>query len=140
MWIKLTEDLLRTHLSAPEKQALETAAVDTSKILNDEIRNWTEAWRGRLRKSHTIDKRKDYVPSELVQFILIHVRYSSFTRLPQMETLLDYLRQKEWDRANRIFDDPDMIDIEEPEEEWAEDSNTSPKIDVSPRHYFLDEY
>ena len=140
MWIKLTEDELRTHLSAPEKQALETAAVDTSKILTDEIHNWTEAWRGRLRKSHSIDKRKDYVPSELLQFILIHVRYSSFTRLPQMETLLDYLRQKEWDRANRIFDDPDAIEIEDPKPEYIEENPQTPVIEVNPRNFSLDTY
>lgn len=139
MWIKVTEDELRTHLSAPERQALASAAVDTSKILNDEIHNWTEAWRGRLRKNHVIDKRKDYVPSELLQFVLIHIRYSSFTRLPQMESLLDYLRQKEWDRANRIFDDPDLISWEDPEQPEEDDTNGA-IVDVPPRNYALDTY
>lgn len=142
MWIHLTPSLLRTHLADPEIQALETAATtaDVANILNEEVHNVAEAWRGRLRKGIRIDKRTDFVPSELLQFILIHVRYASFTRLPNMETLLDKLRQKEWDRANKIFDDPFYIDIEEPEEEYAEESSTGPIVHVDRTNYRLDVY
>ena len=139
MWIELTPELLRTHLAEPEIQALETAATtaDVDNILKEETHNIAESWRGRLRKGIAIDKRTDYVPSELLTFILIHVRYASYTRLPNMETLLDKLRQEEWRRANKIFDDPSLIDIQEPEEEWIEDPK-GPTIFVSPRNFNLD--
>ena len=139
MWIKLTPDLLRTHLAEPEIQALETAATtsDVENILNEETHNIAESWRGRLRKGHSIDKRTDYVPSELLTFILIHVRFSSYTRLPNMESL-DDLRRDEWRRANEIFDDPFNIDIQDPEEEYIELSSTDPIIEVNPKNYFLD--
>ena len=140
MWQKLTPDLLRTHLAEPEITALETAATtsDVDSILAEEAHNVAASWRGRIKKEHSIDKRADYVPSELLQFILIHVRYASFTRLPNMETLLDKLRQEEWRRANAIFDDPFKIDIEDPEEEYIEVSSIGPIVEVDPRNYRLD--
>lgn len=142
MWLKLTPELLRTHLAEPEIQALETAETtsDVANILAEETHNVAESWRGRIKKGHSIDRRKDYVPSELLQFILIHVRYASYTRLPQMETLLDKLRQEEWRRANQIFDDPFDIDIEDPEEEFIEESSTSPIVVVDRCNYRLDIY
>lgn len=140
MWIHLDPSLLRTHLADSEIQALETAATtsDVENILNEETHNVAESWRGRLRKGHSIDKRTDYVPSELLTFILMHVRYSSYTRLPNMETLLDDLRRDEWRRANEIFDDPFNIDIADPEEEFIEESSTGPVIEVDPRNFHLD--
>lgn len=142
MWLKLTPELLRTHLAQPEIAALETAETtdDVANILAEETHNIAESWRGRIKKGHSIDKRTDYVPSELLQFILIHVRCASYTRLPQMETLLDKLRQDEWRRANDIFDDPFKIDIAEPEEEYVEVSSTSPIVEVSRNNYRLDVY
>jgi len=139
MWLELNPSLLRTHLADSEILALETAATtaDVDNILKEETHNIAEAWRGRLKKGHPIDKRTDYVPSELLHFILIHVRYASFTRLPNMETLLDKLRQKEWDRANEIFDNPGRITIEDPEEEYIDDP-TPALMFVDPRNYWLD--
>lgn len=139
MWLKLTPDLLRTHLAEPEIAALETAATtaDVDNILAEETHNIAEAWRGRLRKGMAIDKRTDYVPSELLTFILVHVRFASYTRLPNMETLLDKLRQEEWRRANQIFDDPNLIDIEPPEEP---DDSFGPAFYVDPRNFKLDTY
>lgn len=121
MWIKLEPSLLKTHLAEPEIAALASVAkpVEVERILADECENVAEAWRGRLRKFIRIDKRKGFVPTELLVFILAHVRYSSFTRLPNMETLLDDLRVKEWEKAMDILDDPRKFDIEEPEEEEA---------------------
>ena len=121
MWIQLTPSLLKTHLAEAEIAALASVQkpFEVEKILADECHNVAEAWRGRLRQYHAIDRRADYVPSELMQFILAHLRYSSFTRLPNMETLLDDLRVKEWERANEIFDNPRKIDIEEPEDAEA---------------------
>ena len=136
MWLELNKDLLRTHLADSEIEALNTAAVETENILQEECHRWAEAWRGRLRKVMVIDRRDDYVPSELLTFILIHVRYSSFTRLPGMEPLLDRLRQREWDLANDLFDHPDKVAIEEPEE--PEEDDTDPMIVVDPRNFFLD--
>ena len=135
MWLKLTPELLKTHLADSEQEALNMTAVDSENILAQECHNIAEAWRGRLKKLTIIDKRTDYVPSELLQFILIHVRYASFTRLPQMESLLDKLRQEEWRRANQIFDDPTLIAIEEPEDP---DEESDPMIVVDPRNFFLD--
>ena len=139
MWLELNPSLLRTHLADSEILALETAATtaDVDNILKEETHNIAEAWRGRLKKGHVIDKRRDYVPSELLQFILIHVRYASFTRLPNMETLLDKLRQKEWDRANELFDHPEKVAIEDPEEEYIDDP-TPALMFVDPRNYWLD--
>lgn len=135
MWLKLTPELLKTHLADSEQEALNMTAVESENILAQECHNIAEAWRGRLKKLTIIDKRADYVPSELLQFILIHVRYASFTRLPQMESLLDKLRQEEWRRANQIFDDPTLIAIEEPEDP---DGESDPMIVVDPRNFFLD--
>lgn len=139
MWIELTPALLRTHLAEPEITALETAATtaDVDNILKEETHNIAEAWRGRLRRGMVIDARTDYVPSELLTFILIHVRYSSYTRLPNMESLLDKLRQEEWRRANKIFDDPFEIAIEEPEDPEPEHD---PWVVVNPNNYRLDLY
>lgn len=141
-WIKLSPDLLRTHLAEPEIIALETAATtaDVSNILAEETHIVAESWRGRLRKGHCIDKRTDYVPSELLVFILVHVRQRSYTRLPNMETLLDQIRRDEIRRADRIFDDPFLIDIEDPEEEFIEGSSTDPIIEVPRSNYRLDIY
>lgn len=135
MWLKLTPELLKTHLADSEQEALNMTAVESENILAQECHNIAEAWRGRLKKLTIIDKRADYIPSELLQFILIHVRYASFTRLPQMESLLDKLRQEEWRRANQIFDDPTLIAIEEPEDP---DEESDPMIVVDPRNFFLD--
>ena len=52
-----------------------------------------------------------------------------------MESLLDKLRQEEWRRANAIFDDPTLIEIEEPEEP---EDDTEPYIVVDPRNFFLE--
>lgn len=142
MWIELTPELLRTHLAEPEIIALDTAATtaDVESVLREEVHNVAESWRGRIKKGHSIDRRTDYVPSELLQFILIHVRQASFTRLPNMESLLDKLRQEEWRRANAIFDDPFNIEIGDPEEEYVEESSTSPIVEVNPNNYRLDTF
>lgn len=139
MWIHLDPSLLRTHLAEPEILALETAATtaDVSNILAEETHIVAEAWRGRLRKGMIIDARTDYVPSELLVFILVHVRQRSYTRLPNMETLLDQIRRDEIRRADRIFDDPFLISIEPPEEPEPE---PDPWVVVNPVNYQLDKF
>ena len=135
-WVKLDTDLLKTHLADSEQEALNTVAVEADNILQEECHHWAEAWRGRIKKYHVIDRREDYVPTQLLAFILIHVRYSSFTRLPGMETLLDKLRQREWEYANQVFENPDKVAIDEPEE--PEEDVNEPMVVVDPRNYFLD--
>lgn len=135
-WIHCTPDLLRTTLADSEISALNETAVESNQILQEECHNVCEAWRGRIKKFHSIDRREDFVPSQLLTFILVHIRYNSFTRLPQMESLLDKLRQEEWRRANAIFDDPELIEIDEPEE--PEESSNGPVIEVNPRNFILD--
>lgn len=134
-WLKLTPDLLRTHLADSEIAALDSTAVESDDILAQESHWVAEAWRGRLKKIAIIDKREDYVPSELLTFILVHVRQRSYTRLPAMEPLLTKLRQDEIRRADQIFDDPSLIEIEDPEEP---EDDTEPYIVVNPRNFFLD--
>lgn len=135
-WVKLDTDLLKTHLADSEQEALNTVAVDANDILQAECDHWAEAWRGRIKKYHTIDRRAGYVPTQLLAFILVHVRYSSFSRLPGMETLLDQIRRREWDAANDIFKNPELVAIDEPEE--PEEDESGPLIEVPPRNYFLD--
>lgn len=134
MWLELNPTLLKTHLADAEIAALATVAkpFDVDRILTDECRNVAEAWRGRIRKYHRIDKRDAYLPQELMQFALAHARYSCFTRLPNMETLLDDLRVKEWERANEIFDDPKKIDISDPEETEEESDGLMPYVFENP--------
>ena len=141
MWIKLTPELLKTHLAEQEIATLATVAkpFDVDLILTDECHNVAEAWRGRIRQYHSIDRRKDYIPSELLQFILAHLRYSSFTRLPNMESLLDDLRVEEWKRANEIFDNPKKINLEDPEESEEESNGLKPVVYPNPRLWRVEE-
>ncbi len=130
MWLKLEPKLLKTHLAAPEIAALATIAkpLDVDRILADECFNVAETWRGRLRKFVSIDARDGYVPSELLVFILAHLRYVSFTRLPNMETLLDELRVKEYEEAMDVLKDPRKWDISPPEEEEEEGNGLLPYV------------
>ncbi len=120
-WVELTPQLLKTHLAVAEVQALATVQVPITvdQILADECTNIANAWRGKIRLFHAIDKRANYVPESLLEYILIHLRYACYTRLPAMGELVDELRRREWDRANNIFDNlrKMAIDPVAPEEE-----------------------
>lgn len=142
MWILLDSNELRTHLTAPEIAALANVEVEeltdgqtnpeaVDAILQASCHNIAETWRGKLRTVTRVDRRTDYVPTELLQFILIQVRYTAYTRLPNMETLLDRLRQREWERANQVFDSLEDFYIEEPEEPEDEDPR-GPVVDLRP--------
>lgn len=133
MWVELTPELLKTHLAQTEIQQLNLIQVPISvdEILADECKNIANLWRGKIRLFHAIDKRANYVPESLLEYILIHVRYAAYTRLPQMGELLDELRRREWDRANQIFDNlrKQFVDnVEEGEEEI--NSNNNPVVIV----------
>ena len=148
MWIELNSNELRTHLAVPELSALETTEVEdledgqdnreaVEAILQAACHNIAETWRGRLRTVTQVDRRTDYIPTELLQYILVHVRYSAYTRLPNMETLLDRLRQREWERANQIFDNLEDFYIEPPDEPEDEDPR-APQFDLRPGYNRFD--
>lgn len=127
-WTALSPDLLKTHLAATEIAALSNVQVpfDVDRILTDECHNISEAWRSKIRLFHSVDKRDNYVPESLLEYILIHLRYACYTRLPAMGDLLDELRRREWERANEIFDNLRKMYIDEVEEgeEEVNASNT----------------
>lgn len=142
MWIRLDSNELRTHLAVPELAALadtEVEAVEAADreravdaILQAACHNIAENWRARLRTVCAVDRRTDYVPTELLQHILVHVRYAAYTRLPNMETLLDRLRQREWDRANQVYDNLESVAIEPPEEPETEEGPRAPVVSLRP--------
>ena len=127
-WTELTPSLLKTHLAATEIAALSNVQVpfDVDRILTDECTNIANAWRGKIRLFHSVDKRDNYVPESLLEYILIHVRYAAYTRLPAMGDLLDELRRREWERSNEVLDNIRkwFIDpVEEGEEEETVSGN-----------------
>ena len=127
-WVKLEAQLLRTHLAATEIAALANVQVpfDVDRILADECHNISEAWRSKIRLFHAVDKRSNYVPESLLEYILVQVRYSAYTRLPAMGDLLDDLRREEWRRSNEVLDNIRKWYIDEVEEgeEEVNASNT----------------
>lgn len=125
-WVELNPELLKTHLAVAEQNALATVQVsfDVDSILEDECKNIASAWRGKIRLFHSIDKRENYVPESVLEYILIHLRYACYTRLPAMGDLLDDLRRREWERSNEIFDNLRKMFIDEVEE-GEEETNTS---------------
>lgn len=126
-WVELNPTLLKTHLAVAEVQALATVQVPISvdEILADECKNIANLWRGKIRLFHSIDRRDNYVPESLLEYILITLRYACYTRLPQMGELLDELRRAEWNRANDVMDNIRKFAIDEvnPEEEESESTN-----------------
>lgn len=126
-WVELNPKLLKTHLAVAEVQALATVQVPISvdEILADECKNIANLWRGKIRLFHSIDRRDNYVPESLLEYILITLRYACYTRLPQMGELLDELRRAEWNRANDVMDNIRKFAIDEvnPEEEESESTN-----------------
>ena len=127
-WVELTPTLLKTHLAQAEIQALESIQVPFSvdEILQDECDNIANAWRSKIKLFHSVDKRNNYVPESLLEFILVALRYACYTRLPAMGDLLDELRRAEWNRANDVLDNLKkwFIDDVDPEEEETDNSNT----------------
>ena len=129
MWIDLTPDLLQSRVSAPEREALETAAKDPeqSGVLEDTAAMVAADWRAGLRRVCAPDKRPLRVPDELLLHILADFRYRAYTRLPGMGDLLDELRVKEWDRAVEVRDSLNKWTVAPPEAGRAEgDESGSP--------------
>lgn len=141
-WVELTPQLLKTHLAAAEIAALGSIQIpiDVDRILADECTNIANAWRGKIRLFHAIDKRENYVPESLLEYILIHLRYACYTRLPAMGDLLDDLRRREWERSNEIFDNLKKMFIDEVEEGEEEiNSSNTPVIIVNNSSWKFDE-
>lgn len=137
MWIKLDSELLKANLAESERNILNSIEIDTDveNILNETCDNIAEMWRGRLRSVKIpVDKREGYIPSEYLYFILVHVRYSAYTRLPAMGELLDELRRREWERANEIFDDPHKIKPKKPEEEEEPEDEAGDPVVIPNEH------
>lgn len=122
MWIELTPSLLKTQLAKDEITALSATQVpgNVEQILSDECTNIANAWRGKISLFHAVDKRNNYVPKSLLEFILVHLRYACYTRLPAMGELLDELRRAEWNRANDVMDNIRKFNIDEVEPEQEE--------------------
>lgn len=106
MWTELTPELLLKRVSAPERDALATAATDPTQLdtLADTAAMVAADWRAGLRRVCAPDRRERYVPTELFSHILADFRYRAFTRLPGMDQLLDPLRVEEWKRAMTVRD------------------------------------
>lgn len=143
MWIELTPQLLKTHLAAAEIAALGSIQIpiDVDRILADECTNISNMWRAKIRLFHAIDKRDNYVPESLLEFILIHLRYACYTRLPAMGELLDELRRAEWQRANDVLDNIRKFSIDpvEPEEE-EESTSGNPVVIIENQSWRFDNY
>ena len=142
-WIELTPQLLKTHLAATEIATLGSIQIpiDVDRILADECTNIANAWRSKIRLFHAIDKRENYVPESLLEYILIHLRYACYTRLPAMGELLDELRRREWERSNEIFDNLRKMFIDEVEEGEEEiNSSNTPVIIVNNSSWKFEEY
>lgn len=125
-WTQLTPELLKTHLAKDEIIALANIQVPTNvdAILTDECTNIANVWRGKIRLFHSVDKRTNYVPESLLEYILIQVRYAAYTRLPAMGELLDDLRRREWEKSFDVLENLRKWYVD-PVEEGEEEVNTS---------------
>lgn len=138
MWIELTAGQLVSRVTAPEREALQTAATsfDQEDVLADIARDIAAEWRGGLARVVSLSKRPLAVPTEIMVHILADFRYRAFTRLPGMRGLLDELRVSEWERANKVRDNLGKIQIEPPEEDDLLEGSAAPMtpgIYVPPR-------
>lgn len=142
-WVELNPELLKTHLAVAEQNALATVQVsfDVDSILEDECKNIANLWRGKIRLFHSVDKRANYVPESLLEYILVTLRYACYTRLPSMGELLDELRRREWDRANECMDNIRKFAIDPVEEEQEETSTSgNPVVIVFNDAWKFDDY
>lgn len=102
MWVELTEDDVRTRLSASELAALEgeELAEGQDSPLEDILSGVVREVRGRVAAcaSNALGDG-DTIPDELLHHALAIVRYRLCTRLPGMEALLDDRRTREYDAA-----------------------------------------
>lgn len=104
MWITLTPDKVKTRLTQPELSALLTAAKQDEQtadgLLADAIGAVAKQVRGRVGAHQPNVLGPDAtIPDELEASALALVRRHLFTRLPNMASLFDELRQKECDDA-----------------------------------------
>lgn len=122
MWTELTPELLKTQLANDEITALSSIQLpnNVDEILSDECTNIANVWRSKIAMFHAIDSRANYVPESLLEYILVHLRYACYTRLPAMGDLLDELRRREWDRANDVMDNVRKFQIDDVEDGYSD--------------------
>ncbi len=97
-WKLLTETEVQTRLAGAELAALKSAAIATSQtasaILAAAIAAVVGEVRGYVAKHNTLGAAGT-IPEELEASTLALIRRHLFTRLPQMKSLFDELRQQE---------------------------------------------
>ncbi len=102
MWVELTEDDVRTRLSASELSALEgeELAEGQESPLADIVAGVVREVRGRVAAcaSNALGDG-DTIPDELRHHALALVRFRLCTRLPGMQDLLDDRRTREYEAA-----------------------------------------
>lgn len=135
-WTQLTPELLKTHLAKDEIIALANIQVPTNvdAILADECTNIANVWRAKIRLFHAVDRRTNYVPESVLEYVLVTLRYACYTRLPAMGELLDDLRRREWERANDVLDGLRKFSID-PVDEGEEEASTSPNPVIIPNEF-----
>ena len=102
--ITITEDAVKTRLSAPELAALQNSALasgQTSPLAEITAGVVAEA-RGYIPTQYVLEEG-DKVPDTFAHHVLAMIRYRLITRLPIGKQLLDEARQKEYDAALSFF-------------------------------------
>jgi len=140
-WISITEDLVKTRLTGPELSALKSAALAAGQtgVLDDVIRGVILEWRGCLRRWHPMGAGQT-LPDELLHHTLAMIRYRLFTRLPGMKALLDDLRVKEYEAAQKAQGNLQDMSFEAPETPDTSTSGTpAPAFDRADREFGMEE-
>jgi hypothetical protein len=134
MWKLITVNDLRKYMAEPEIVKLSTLVKDNEQqtILLDTIQLVSEAWRGALSTKHVVDSSAYYIPTEYEIFILAHIRYEVWTRIPNSGSIgLDERRLKAYDKAMELFDNP-TIRTSDPDPENSPEGYDDPSIIVAP--------
>jgi hypothetical protein len=134
-WQTVTPTALLARLSDPERRALEqvAAAPDQANALAEIAALVVADWRGGLRRVTRLHADRARLPEEIMLHVLADFRYRAFTRLPNMRSLLDELRVREWERAMRVRDNLADISVEEPDDpEGALTGRPLPSVSVPP--------
>lgn len=132
-WTIITSASLLSRLATAEQSALATVLTDSQDVLAEIASGICAEWRGGLARHVTLDVRPTALPAEVMVHVLADFRYRAYTRLPNMGSLLDELRVKEWERANQVRDNLGKISIEPPSPEYtpAETPSGSPAPSIS---------
>ena len=118
-WLIITSASLTSRLATVEQSALASVLTDSQDVLQEIASAICAEWRGGLARHVTLDVRPNAIPEEVMGHVLADFRYRAYTRLPNMGSLLDDLRVKEWERANTVRDNLGKISIEPPDPEHS---------------------